>query len=476
MLKLKLFFKVITHLLILRPLMWLFTGVNIEGREHFNDIDQFIIIANHNSHLDIILLLLLLPRSAISKTHPVAEKEYFSKNRLVFAMVKFLFDPIWIIRGKPDLTGDPFYDIKQKIDLGHNVIIFPEGTRGKPGEMQSFKSGIGRLVLHYPELPIVPVFLAGTEKALPKSSSILLPFWCCVTIGPPRICKGSHREITKLLENELISLSQSDMAARHKRQPKKLPPKIIAFLGIDGSGKSTLSKMVTEKISKNFSVCYFSDDTEFFEDGSSRPIQPFLTEKMRGMLGAYAKKAKSLKLYKVPKLAELLLRNHLCGDMNKWYHPDFVVMDGCPLLNMAAWAAIYKKGKLNEKSCAAAIGILAHKGEQIAYNDQIFSDFPELLYLKKLKLEPMVLPDIVVFLDVPPKIAIDRINARGESKQVHETEEKLNELRNAYLLVCRVIKTYFNVATDINNALENKESTRIASLEFIQNSLLKESK
>lgn len=476
MLKVKLFFRVMAHLLILRPFMWLFTGINIEGREHLNDIDQFIIISNHNSHLDIILLLLLLPCSAIPKTHPIAEKEYFSKNKIVFAMVKFLFDPIWIVRGKPDLTGDPFYDIKQKIDLGHNVIIFPEGTRGKPGEMQSFKSGIGRLVSQYPQLPIVPVFLAGPEKALPKSSSILLPFWCCVTIGPPRIFKGHHREITKLLENELVLLSHSDMAVRHKRQSKKSPPQTIAFLGIDGSGKSTLSKMVAETISKNSSVCYLSDDTEFFEDGSSRPIQPFITEKIRGMLSAYAKRAKSLKLYKVPKLAELLLRNHLCGDMKKWYHPDFIVMDGCPLLNMAAWAALYKKDKLNRESCAAAIRMLAQKGEPLSNTSQIFSDFPELLYLKKLRLEPMVLPDIVIFLDVPPPIAINRINSRGESKQVHETEEKLNELRNAYLLVCDVIKTYFNIPTYIDSALDNKENTRNTSLKFIRDALLKERK
>ena len=50
---------------------------------------------------------------------------------------------------------------KERIDAGWWILLFPEGTRGKPGEFQDFKSGIGRLVLQFPEIPVVPVFLSG---------------------------------------------------------------------------------------------------------------------------------------------------------------------------------------------------------------------------------------------------------------------------------------------------------------------------
>ena len=67
------------------------------------------------------------------------------------------------------------------------------------------------------------------------------------------------------------------------------------------------------------------------------------------MVSDYAKNAKSLKQYKIPKLTELLLRNVLLNEVKRWYHPDYVVMDGSPLLNLTSWAILYKKSYLMKK-------------------------------------------------------------------------------------------------------------------------------
>ena len=63
---------VIIHLLLLKPFLKLFFGVNILGRENFDGLDQFMVIANHNSHLDILLLFASLSRKHIPRTRPVA--------------------------------------------------------------------------------------------------------------------------------------------------------------------------------------------------------------------------------------------------------------------------------------------------------------------------------------------------------------------------------------------------------------------
>ena len=63
-----------------------------------------------------------------------------------------------------------------------------------------------------------------------------------------------------------------------------------------------------------------------------------LTEKLREYIGGYAKKAESLKFYKIPKLTELILRNYLIHEVSRWYLPDLIIIDGSPLLNMIAWA------------------------------------------------------------------------------------------------------------------------------------------
>ena len=86
--------RLILHLILLRPLVKLLFCLNFFGRENIDQLDRFIIIANHNSHLDTILLYSILPIKQISITHPVAAEEYFSKSKIIFALVNYLFDPV----------------------------------------------------------------------------------------------------------------------------------------------------------------------------------------------------------------------------------------------------------------------------------------------------------------------------------------------------------------------------------------------
>jgi len=429
------------HILLLRPVIKLIFGVGVLGKENFDGLKQFIIIANHNSHLDVLLLFKLLPVTAITRTHPMAEEMYFSRSRFVCNLMKFALDPVWVKRGKRDKSEDPFRDTKALLDAGENIIIFPEGTRGEPGEMVKFKSGIGRLVQQYPEIPILPVYLSGPEKVLPKNSWLLLPFWNQVTIGPPQYCVGAHHQITRFLENILTELSQSESIRRHKRSiTDNQKPLSITFLGIDGSGKSTVSRTIAERYSNSMRVCLISDNIEIYEGGILQRVQQLNKERFRQAIGSYAKTAKSLKLYKIPKLTELILRNSLFAEVQKWYNPGLIVMDGAPLLNLIAWAILYKGESLTDENCSKLIRILSGTGEEIPLSDNIFSEFQELVYLKRFKLNTLILPDKIFMIDVLPATSIQRINSRGETKQVHETKDKLAKLRHAYLQLCEVIK------------------------------------
>jgi len=468
-------FKTFVHLAILRPIVLLLFGVNVFSRENILHLDQYIIIANHNSHMDTLLLFYLLPAKHIMKTHPVAAKEYFSKSKLVFRLVEFLFDPVWIKRGDTEAFDDFMGAVKSKLNEGHNLIIFPEGSRGLPGEVRHFKSGIGRISVKYQNIPIVPVFISGTERSLPKRYSIPVPIWHNITIGPPQLFKGTFREITRSLENTIKVLEETELAGKHKRKKKKTRQVVtIAILGIDGSGKSTLSKNISKSLSQESTAALVSDSLEFYENGQPLPTQPFITENIRNMVSDYAKSAKSLKQYKVPKLTELLLRDILLNEIKRWYRPDFIILDGSPVLNLTAWAILYKEELFNDEVCHKAIQILCSKDETIAKDDPIYTDFPELSALKKIKLNNMNLPDLVLFLDVDPEVAIERINKRGEAKQVHETHEKLKKLRKAYLLTCKVIEEKMNVPVCILEGDNTIEETVDTTHNFIQNHIKKE--
>ncbi|MFC1512045.1 1-acyl-sn-glycerol-3-phosphate acyltransferase [Candidatus Latescibacterota bacterium] len=467
--------RILIHILFLRPLLKLFSGVTVIGKENLVQLDRYIIIANHNSHLDIFVLFGLIPIRDICRTHTVAAQEYFSKYHIVFRIVRFLFNTIFIARRRYARTEDPLEELRSAIEHNQNVIVFPEGTRGRPGEIQHFKSGIGRLVSQYPEIPIVPVFLSGPERALPRSSRLLVPFWNYVVIGPPQLCRGTHRDITRQLEQTLIKLSRSESARRHKRySEKKKLSQSIALLGIDGSGKSTISRMIAKELSDSSTVSLVSDDLELYEHGALKDMQPFITEKVRHTISLYAKKAQSLKLYKIPKMAELMLRNHLHHELARWYVSDYVVLDGSPLLNMVAWAVLYKKESFNEETCCKAISILTGNNARIPRNDHIYKHFPELSYLRYLRLNTLKLPDMVAFIDVSPATACTRIDTRGEMKQVHETADKLTELRQAYHRVCDILQQQCHVPVITIDGEDTLESIASKAGEFIGASTLKE--
>ena len=330
--------RVLIHLILLRPFLKLFFGINVAGKKNIASLDRYIIIANHNSHLDTLLLFYVLPIKHILTTRPVAAEEYFSKSKVLFKLVNYLFRPIWIVRGQE--VDDPLREMKETLSSGMSIIIFPEGTRGVPGRIERFKTGVGRLAVEYRNMPVIPVFLSGPEKAFPKKSAIPIPIWNNITVGPPQIFKGESHDITSSLEKMIRELSESETAKRHKRSARPKPAFTFAVLGIDGSGKSTLSRTVSKELSDTFRVCLVSDNLELYENESQKELQPLFTEKAREALGRYAKTAKSLKHYKIPKLAEILLRDHILGEVQRWYTPDIIVQDGCPLINLAAWTKL----------------------------------------------------------------------------------------------------------------------------------------
>lgn len=250
--------------------------------------------------------------------------------------------------------------------------------------------------------------------------------------------RGSGEELAGALEGMVRELGASEMGRRHRREvrPRVIPT--IAVLGIDGSGKSTLSRELARRLSTSARVCLVSDQVEFFDGGAPSPVQPLVTESLRQAIGRRAKTAKSLKSYKIPKLAELLLRDHVLGEVKRWYAPDLVVSDGCPLLNLTAWARLYRKEEPDDDLLASAMGVLSGRGSGPG-EDPALKAFPELVALRRLSLTHLHCPDGVFFLDVDPEVSVARIRGRGEVRQVHETTDRLAKLREGYRSVCRVL-------------------------------------
>jgi adenylate kinase family enzyme len=272
---------------------------------------------------------------------------------------------------------------------------------------------------------------------LPKTAQVPLPLWNHITIGPPQKIQGSGNDITLRLHDHLKTLTEEEQAFRQRRMPEPHRPFSVAVIGIDGSGKSTLSRRLAGCFKED--GCFIGDRIELFKDGKPCVAQPLMADEMRKWVGRRAKKAKNLAHYKIPKIAELILRDRLLSDVARWYRPAHIFMDGSPLLNMTAWATLYHEEFFNAEVCAKAMDILSGNACG-AKNGPLLDQFPELGALHKLKLTHLHLPDAVIFIDIDPAVSIERIASRGEAVQAHENIEKLTKLRAAYGLVSNVLK------------------------------------
>ena len=193
--------------LIVRPLVLIVIGLNIRHRERIPLEGPAIVVSNHNSHLDTLVLMTLLPWRLLRQLRPVATKDYFLRNRLLAWFALNIMHIIPLEREIIDRHQDPLAACSEALQNGDILILFPEGSRGDPEQMGTFKSGIAHLAKRHPDVPITPIFLHGLGKALPRGEAILVPFFCDVFIGEPIRWSGDRTSFMITLEQEINALA-----------------------------------------------------------------------------------------------------------------------------------------------------------------------------------------------------------------------------------------------------------------------------
>jgi 1-acyl-sn-glycerol-3-phosphate acyltransferase len=197
-----------------------FSSLVVEGRQHLPE-GPFLLCSNHSSHADSAVLMTASGRS-FRNFALVGASDYFFHSRRVRWLVSPWMNVIPIERqpGPKSLMACLARCQRFLEQTRGGLILYPEGTRSPDGGMRAFKGGVGLFALEL-GVPLVPAFIEGTHKILPKGKSLPQAGAVTVRFGEPlsveRWRGGSLRELRRRVVEELeesVRALASESAAR----------------------------------------------------------------------------------------------------------------------------------------------------------------------------------------------------------------------------------------------------------------------
>ena len=162
-----------------------FIGLKYVNQKTLKNKKQFILIANHNSHMDTMAIMSAIPSRYIHKVHPIAARDFFGGSLFKKILMRYLVNATLIQRDRDDPNNDPIDSMDKMLKKSRSLILFPEGSRGVPGVIAKFKKGLGYLIQRNPEINVIPVYLDNVYKTLPRGKNLILPYNCSIKFGDP---------------------------------------------------------------------------------------------------------------------------------------------------------------------------------------------------------------------------------------------------------------------------------------------------
>jgi 1-acyl-sn-glycerol-3-phosphate acyltransferase len=197
-----------------RLLTTLVFDLRVYGREHVPTKGGVLLLANHQSYLDPVLLGVRLYRP-ISY---MARADLF-RNRFFRWLIRSLH-AFPVKQGAGDVGA--IKETIRRLQEGHILNIYPEGGRTFDGQIQPIQSGVA-LVLRRITVPIVPVVIDGSFEAWPRWKKFFRPHPIRLMYGPPIHCEGMKADqIVRLVENTLRRMFED--IKQHRPANWKPPP------------------------------------------------------------------------------------------------------------------------------------------------------------------------------------------------------------------------------------------------------------
>jgi len=166
-----------------RGVLRLTERIEVVGRENLPLAPPFVLVANHSSHLDVMVLATALPLRLRNCVFPLAAGDTFFETPAIAAFATGMLNalPMW----RKNCGHHAIDTLRQRlVSEPCGYILFPEGTRSRTGQMNPFRHGVGMLVAGA-SVAVIPCHLHGTFEALPPGAKWPRPARIVLSIGQP---------------------------------------------------------------------------------------------------------------------------------------------------------------------------------------------------------------------------------------------------------------------------------------------------
>jgi 1-acyl-sn-glycerol-3-phosphate acyltransferase len=179
-----------------RPFCVFLFDLKVYGRHHVPNTGGVLIVSNHQSYLDPVLVGVYLRRPMSF----LAKSELFSGNRFFAWLIRRL-RAFPVKQGAGDVGA--VREMVRRLKEGHVLNLYPEGSRTETGEIAPIEAGAA-LVIRRAGVPVVPVAIDGSFDAWPKGRKRFRPYPIRVLYGPPMQIEGMKAaEITEVIDRTL---------------------------------------------------------------------------------------------------------------------------------------------------------------------------------------------------------------------------------------------------------------------------------
>ena len=207
----------LSYLIVIRIIVQVMLGLNVRDEDRLPNKGPAIILLNHRSHWDSLILFSLLPQTVLNSVKTFSTTDYFAQNPTVAWFYQTVIG-IQPIAETPISTADqqntnPLQPCFEALSNKQIVILFTDDNLSKQKPLSEFRDNLEELSQAYPQVPIIPVELRGLGNEVPEDRTLFTPSFCDVFIGQPINASGDCDDFNQQLNDSVKQLNDDGIKA-----------------------------------------------------------------------------------------------------------------------------------------------------------------------------------------------------------------------------------------------------------------------